>query len=450
MPKILVADDSIAVRKVAERLLTNAGLDVALASNGEEAMAWLANERPDLVISDVIMPDKSGYDVCTFVRSHEILSDTPVILISGIVNAEVERQAESCRADGVLKKPFQGSALQDCVRDLLAKRQAQPPDPTAARPAAAEPTVMRLVVPPPPPSVEAPLTFRPQPAGMPAADDRPPVLEPAMARMADTAPPAAAPPEAPPAADAPAAATPAAPKVYRITEEQLQTFRQATARIKQLETLLAEEQAKSAQLAGQTSTPAGSESRVRELEGLLATERERSARAAEQESKLAQAEARARGLETALAEERARAAQAPQPQAVQTAGAEDGATAELRIQLEQEQARSSYLMRRLEVLEQMESRVRELEESLSQERARPSEPVPPSPSFAQAERRISELEAQLTQEQERAFKLLGRMDEVERAAAQANARLDEMTRRLLDIARLATLPADPDPGPHKG
>ena len=448
MPKILVADDSIAVRKVAERLLTNAGLDVALASNGEEAMAWLANERPDLVISDVIMPDKSGYDVCTFVRSHEILSDTPVILISGIVNAEVERQAESCRADGVLKKPFQGSALQDCVRDLLAKRQAQPAEPTAAQPAAAEPTVMRLVVPPPSPSVEVPLTFRPQPAGMPAADDRPPVLEPAMARMADTAPPAAAPPEVPPAAETPAAATPAAPKVYRITEEQLQTFRQATARIKQLETLLAEEQAKSAQLAGQTSTQAGSESRVRELEGLLATERERSARAAEQESKLAQAEARARGLETALAEERARAAQAPQP--VQAAGEDEEAVAQLRTQLEQEQARSSYLMRRLEVLEQMESRVRELEESLRQERARPSEPVPPSPSFAQAERRISELEAQLTQEQERAFKLLGRMDEVERAAAQANARLDEMTRRLLDIARLATLPAEPDPGTHKG
>ena len=64
MPKILVADDSIAVRKVAERLLTEAGLGVTLAANGEEALAYLAKERPDVVVSDVIMPDKSGYEVC--------------------------------------------------------------------------------------------------------------------------------------------------------------------------------------------------------------------------------------------------------------------------------------------------------------------------------------------------------------------------------------------------
>src|SRR5215212_7544035 len=67
MPKILVADDSIAVRKVAERLLTEAGLGVTLAANGEEALAYLSKERPDVIVSDVIMPDKSGYEVCAFV-----------------------------------------------------------------------------------------------------------------------------------------------------------------------------------------------------------------------------------------------------------------------------------------------------------------------------------------------------------------------------------------------
>ncbi|MGH9197424.1 MAG: response regulator, partial [Acidimicrobiia bacterium] len=59
MPKILVADDSITVRKVAERLLTEAGMEVALAASGEEAMAYLSTEHPDFIISDVIMPDKS-------------------------------------------------------------------------------------------------------------------------------------------------------------------------------------------------------------------------------------------------------------------------------------------------------------------------------------------------------------------------------------------------------
>ena len=135
MPKILVADDSIAVRKVAERLLTEAGLGVTLAANGEEALALLAKEVPDLIVSDVIMPDKSGYEVCAFVRGQAALAKTPVLLISGIVNDEVTKQAESCHADGVLKKPFQGTSLKDRVLELLGKKQEAP----VAAPAPAKP-----------------------------------------------------------------------------------------------------------------------------------------------------------------------------------------------------------------------------------------------------------------------------------------------------------------------
>ena len=123
MPKILVADDSLSVRKVIERLLTAAGLEVALASNGEEAMAGLASATPDLIIADVIMPDKTGFEVCTHVRSHATLSATPVLLISGVVDEEITRQAAVCHADGVIKKPFQGTSLQDRVLALLAARQ---------------------------------------------------------------------------------------------------------------------------------------------------------------------------------------------------------------------------------------------------------------------------------------------------------------------------------------
>jgi DNA-binding response OmpR family regulator len=123
MPKVLVVDDSIAVRKVAERLLIDAGMGVTLVVNGEEALAYLAKETPDLVVSDVIMPDKSGYEVCAFMRARKELVNTPVLLISGIVNDEVMKQAESCHADKVLKKPFLGTSLRDCVLELLAKRQ---------------------------------------------------------------------------------------------------------------------------------------------------------------------------------------------------------------------------------------------------------------------------------------------------------------------------------------
>ena len=139
MPKILIADDSIAVRKVAERLLTEAGLGVTLAANGEEALACLAKEQPDVIVSDVIMPDKSGYEVCAFVRGHALLAATPVLLISGIVNDEVTKQAESCRANGVLKKPFQGTSLKDRVLELLTKRQESSSN-AASRPDTAQVT----------------------------------------------------------------------------------------------------------------------------------------------------------------------------------------------------------------------------------------------------------------------------------------------------------------------
>jgi len=128
MPTVLIADDSLSVRKVAERLLLEAGLEVALAANAEEALTWMSNQHPDLVIADVIMPGKSGYEVCAFIRSHASLSDTPVLLVSGLVDDEVTRQAEACRADGIIKKPFQGASLREQVLGLLSGgRKAQAP-----------------------------------------------------------------------------------------------------------------------------------------------------------------------------------------------------------------------------------------------------------------------------------------------------------------------------------
>src|SRR5512132_3750653 len=103
MPKVLIADDSLSVRKVAERLLIAAGFDVALAANGEEALARFTDGQPDVLIADVIMPDKSGFEVCAYVRAHATLSTTPVLLISGVVDEEITRQAVACRADGVIK-----------------------------------------------------------------------------------------------------------------------------------------------------------------------------------------------------------------------------------------------------------------------------------------------------------------------------------------------------------
>jgi len=277
MPRVLIADDSMAVRKVAERLLVQAGLEVALASSGEEALAWLAKERADVIISDVSMPGRSGYDVCTFVRSQEELADTPVLLISGIVNDEVTKQVELCRANGVLKKPFQGSSLQDKVKELLAQRQpaapvaAPPPEPVVAAPAPAEPA-FTLSVPPSPPPVPEP---------MPVAAVAPPPPPPSPAPTPTFAPP---PPPAPAAPSFDPTQTSKidlsqTTKVYRITEDKLQAFRQAVARVKDLEAALAEEQAQSARLYEQLETAGqqGGGERVQQLEAMLTEEQGRSA-----------------------------------------------------------------------------------------------------------------------------------------------------------------------------
>jgi len=267
MPKVLIADDSMAVRKVAERLLVQAGLEVALASSGEEALAWLAKERADVIISDVIMPGRSGYDVCTFVRSQAGLADTPVLLISGIVNDEVAKQVELCRANGVLKKPFQGSSLQDKVKELLAQRQPAAPAFIVSAPPSPPP-----VPEPKPVAAAAPPVFTPPP---PAPERPAPVVAPA--------PTFAPPPPAAPAFDPTQTSRidlSQTTKVYRITEEKLQAFRQAVARVKDLEAALAEEQAQSARLYEQLEAvgqEGGGGERVQQLESMLAEEQKRSA-----------------------------------------------------------------------------------------------------------------------------------------------------------------------------
>ena len=267
MPKVLIADDSMAVRKVAERLLVQAGHEVALASSGEEALAWLAKEKADVIISDVIMPGRSGYDVCTFVRSQAGLADTPVLLISGIVNDEVTKQVELCRANGVLKKPFQGSSLQDKVKELLAQREpSAPAPPPAPEPMAAAPVIEH-------PPAAASLSFSAPPSPPPAPEPMP---------VAAAAPPVFTPPP-PPLSFDPSQTSKLdlsqTTKVYRITEDKLQAFRQAVARVKDLEAALAEEQAQSARLYEQLEDAAqqGGGERVRQLEAMLTEEQQRSA-----------------------------------------------------------------------------------------------------------------------------------------------------------------------------
>lgn len=408
MPKILVADDSIAVRKVAERLLMEAGLGVTLAANGEEALAYLSKERPDIVISDVIMPDKSGYEVCAFVRGHAMLATIPVLLISGIVNEEVTKQAESCHADGVLKKPFQGTSLKDRVLELLAKRHEAPP----------------------------------------AAAPRPAV--------------AAAEPES----------------ICRISEEQLETYRQAVAALKQTDEHLKAEKARSAELAGRVSEMEGLIGRTQEFEMLLEKERQRSTELEEQLVEREQQMAQLPELERALkAEQELTSALRQEAQDLQKAV---NKVAELEAALHAERDAAAQLVQQLTGLEQAAARSQEFEARLVREEHRTAEfgqraeqaesalesergrVAELSSKLAEAERqcqRMTELEHQvaaeqrkvadmeqqlnesqalLSMERDRNGALARRVSEAEQAAEHATSRFEELARKLGEIAGLAS------------
>src|SRR5687767_3053390 len=163
MPKVLVIDDSVSVRKVVERALAGRQIDVVTAASGEEGMERLDTEHPDIVVCDVVMPDRDGYEICEFVKRHATLGRTPVLLMSGIVNDEVRDKATQAGSAGVLAKPFAGEDLVRHIEALLPSRLMEAP---AAAPALSAPArttarpVAAAAAPSSPVSVEAAGTAR--------------------------------------------------------------------------------------------------------------------------------------------------------------------------------------------------------------------------------------------------------------------------------------------------
>jgi CheY-like chemotaxis protein len=104
--KILVADDNSNIQKMVGLALKDHGIDVIAVGNGEAAVRKIADVRPDLVLADVFMPVRNGYEVCQFVKADSTLAHIPVILLVGAFDPLDEQEAQRSGADGVLKKPF--------------------------------------------------------------------------------------------------------------------------------------------------------------------------------------------------------------------------------------------------------------------------------------------------------------------------------------------------------
>jgi CheY-like chemotaxis protein/predicted regulator of Ras-like GTPase activity (Roadblock/LC7/MglB family) len=178
MPKVLVVDDSLSVRKVVQRALESKRIEVLSAASGSEAMEQISREAPDLIVCDVIMPDMDGYQICDFVKKHPTLGRTPVLLISGIVNSTVLERAAKVRSDDVMRKPFAADELLHRIESFLpAQGRAQaaaapaPPPAAAAQPVAVVPPVdHRIAAPPRAATAPEPLPAPVAPSAEPAPD----------------------------------------------------------------------------------------------------------------------------------------------------------------------------------------------------------------------------------------------------------------------------------------
>lgn len=106
MATILVADDNSNIQKMVGLALKDHGIEVVAVGNGEAAVRRIPDLHPDLVLADIFMPVKNGYEVCEFVKKNAQFSHIPVILLVGAFDPLDEREAQRVGADGVLKKPF--------------------------------------------------------------------------------------------------------------------------------------------------------------------------------------------------------------------------------------------------------------------------------------------------------------------------------------------------------
>lgn len=175
MSRILLADDSPHAQRMGERILREEGFEVVSLTDGNAAMLRLADVDPDLILADVFLPGKSGFELCRYVKSEARFKHVRVVLTAGLLEPFDEDEAKRAGCDGILKKPFEASKVVSTIDPLVRDaQQARTPfteplvaasavmelpkafeAPKLAEPPLAEAAVLKVVEPPlPPPAPE--------------------------------------------------------------------------------------------------------------------------------------------------------------------------------------------------------------------------------------------------------------------------------------------------------
>lgn len=124
MKRILLADDSQQALRLGERLLAGQGIEVVSVTDGATALRRLSDVDPDLLITDVYLPAKNGFELARFIKAQPEWKHVHVVFAAGMADEFDEQDAKNAGAEAILRKPFEASALMSVVQPLLEQAEA--------------------------------------------------------------------------------------------------------------------------------------------------------------------------------------------------------------------------------------------------------------------------------------------------------------------------------------
>lgn len=146
MSRILLADDSPHAQRMGELILSGEGFEVVTVSDGDSALLRLEDVDPDLVVADIVMPKRTGYEVCQYVKLSPRHRHTRVVLTAGAQDAVDDAEIKRVQADGFLRKPFEASVLLETARPLVEAAAGDRPEGPSRAGAAAHRGVPKVPV----------------------------------------------------------------------------------------------------------------------------------------------------------------------------------------------------------------------------------------------------------------------------------------------------------------
>ena len=117
--KVLVIDDSKTIRRSAENLLSKEGCDVITATDGFDALAKIADSRPEIIFVDIMMPRLDGYQTCALIKNNSEFKATPVVMLSSKDGLFDKAKGRIVGSDRYITKPFSKEELLGTIRTLI-------------------------------------------------------------------------------------------------------------------------------------------------------------------------------------------------------------------------------------------------------------------------------------------------------------------------------------------